>query len=96
MDASEQFVRSEIAVAYTLLWGACLHHEEDDRVLSRLQAKAAYDTAVATLSRLGEEKHRELFRELGSLREAIASWSVEKEPQYRIESYRLSRLARLI
>jgi hypothetical protein len=31
MDSSEAFLRSEVAVAYTLLWGACLHQREEDQ-----------------------------------------------------------------
>lgn len=89
---SENFVRSEIAVAYTLLWGACLPNNEEDRQLWRLQAKAAHDAARTSLSYVST-KRPDLLESLKELGEAIVGWSIQKCAWYRAESYRWGQRA---
>ena len=84
LSPGEKFARSEIAIAYTLLWGACLHDKEEDQRLGLMHATAA--CRVAEIFAGGSD----LQHALTELKSEIANWSKSRCNEYRIKSYQLS------
>jgi hypothetical protein len=86
LEATHQFIATEIALAYTFLSGACLHSEAHERKLSVKQAWTAHDAANAALNRV---PHAELEKEITDLARAIAGWSPDHcDDPARIDMYR--------
>jgi hypothetical protein len=77
--------RCEIGLAYTLLWGACLHSNEEHRQIAMMHAREAYAGAVRYGGEFPylEAALRELFEE-------IQNWSMDRRDEYRAKSLQWS------
>ena len=77
----QSLAETEISVAYTLLWGACLHGDEADQRRTLTRATEAYHGAVKFAAGGGE-----LQTALVELKADIDSWSSSKRESYRKKS----------
>ena len=93
MDATEQLIRSEVAIGYALLWRACLHDGDGKQEFFRMRAAAAWDSANDALQRCWR-RDAELVKGLMEFQNALATWSADRAELYRATSSEWNATAR--